>query len=235
MIGCRRGHRRRIARRCRKPGPAKDLALDPGSDALSDGIERKRGRSQAVNQAQDVGEQASRDCDLGKLERDIATVADDLGADLDELLAQARGRPMTGCVGHGECRLRVNYRHRAVSSKVSALRLIADLRGANQNQFFLSVCILADQVREFMQVGDHGIGLDRGVIRGRFNMPLTGARLLRRLGRRLAFAVGRHQRRLARFDEIGVLALDVAETAYLLDQPGDLDRRQVVIGAERRQ
>ena len=30
-----------------------------------------------------LAEQASRDCDLGKLERDIATVADDLGADLD--------------------------------------------------------------------------------------------------------------------------------------------------------
>ncbi len=36
------------------------------------------GRSQAVNQAQDVGEQASRDCDLGKLEGDIAIVAVDL-------------------------------------------------------------------------------------------------------------------------------------------------------------
>ena len=29
---------------------------------------------------------------------------------------------------------------------------------------FLSVRILADQVREFAQVGDHGIGLDRRVI-----------------------------------------------------------------------
>ncbi len=48
---------------------------------------RYRGRSQAVNQAQDVGEQASRDCDLSELERDIATVADDLGAGLDQLLA----------------------------------------------------------------------------------------------------------------------------------------------------
>ena len=44
---------------------------------------RQRGRSQAVDQAQDVGEHASRDRDLGDLERDIATVADDLGADLD--------------------------------------------------------------------------------------------------------------------------------------------------------
>jgi hypothetical protein len=31
--------------------------------------------------------------DLGHLERDVATVADDLGADLDQLLAQAGKRP----------------------------------------------------------------------------------------------------------------------------------------------
>ena len=55
---------------------------------------RQRGRPQAVNQAQDVGEQASRDCDLGKLERDIATVADDLGADLDQFLPQGHQRPV---------------------------------------------------------------------------------------------------------------------------------------------
>ncbi len=35
---------------------------------------RERGRSQVVDQAQYVGEQASRDCDLGELERDIPTV-----------------------------------------------------------------------------------------------------------------------------------------------------------------
>ena len=57
---------------------------------------------QAVNQSQDVGEQASRDCDLGKLERDIATVADDLGADLDQLLSKRRQRPMFHRLGQGE-------------------------------------------------------------------------------------------------------------------------------------
>ncbi len=46
-------------------------------------LRRSGSWSQIINQAQDVGEQASRDCDLGKLERDIATVANDLGADLD--------------------------------------------------------------------------------------------------------------------------------------------------------
>ena len=62
---------------------------------------------------------------------------------------------------------------------------------------FLSVRVLADQVGELVQVGDHGVGLDRGVIRGRFNMTVNaGTRrfnrrhLLRRFGRRLAGAVG---------------------------------------------
>ncbi len=100
-----------------------------------------------------------------------------------------------------------------------------------------SVRFTADQVREFAPVGDHGIGLDRGVIRGRFNVTLNAGtrRLLRRRGGRLAGAVGRHQRRFPCLDEIGVLALDVAEAPYLLGQPGDLDRRPVVVGAERRQ
>ena len=59
---------------------------------------------------------------------------------------------------------------------------------------FSSVRILADQVGELVQVGDHGIGVERGVIRGRFNVTLNAERrrLLRRLGRRLAGAVGRH-------------------------------------------
>ncbi len=39
-----------------------------------------------VDAAQDVGEQASRDRDLGKLEGDIAAMAHDLSADLDKLL-----------------------------------------------------------------------------------------------------------------------------------------------------
>ena len=43
---------------------------------------------------QDVGEQISRNGDLGHLERDIAPMADDLRADLDELLLQTRQRPI---------------------------------------------------------------------------------------------------------------------------------------------
>ncbi len=56
-------------------------------------------RSQPVNQEQDGGEQDSRDCDLGKLERDIATVANDLGADLDQLLSKRRQRPVLDLLG----------------------------------------------------------------------------------------------------------------------------------------
>ena len=47
------------------------------------GLRRSGSWSQIINQAQDVGEQASRDCDLGELERDIAAVAHDLDVDLD--------------------------------------------------------------------------------------------------------------------------------------------------------
>ena len=62
---------------------------------------------------------------------------------------------------------------------------------------FLSVRVLADQVGEFMQVGDHGIGLDRGVPEGEQRGPVQHhagrgktRRLLRRLGRRLAPGAG---------------------------------------------
>ena len=45
-------------------------------------------RSEPIDSAEDVGEQVMRDSDLGHLEDDVATVADDLRADLDELFAQ---------------------------------------------------------------------------------------------------------------------------------------------------
>ena len=50
-------------------------------------------RPQPGDQRQDVGEHLPRDRDLGHLERDVAPVADDLGADLDQLLSQAGQRP----------------------------------------------------------------------------------------------------------------------------------------------
>ena len=45
-------------------------------------------RSEPIDPAEDVGEQVTRDGDLGHLEDDVATMADDLRADLDELFAQ---------------------------------------------------------------------------------------------------------------------------------------------------
>lgn len=47
-----------------------------------------------TNELQDVGEQAPRHGNLGHLEGDIAPVADDLGADLDQLLLEAGQRPV---------------------------------------------------------------------------------------------------------------------------------------------
>ena len=47
-------------------------------------------RSELVDAAQDVGEQVARNGDLGHLERDVTAMADDLRANLDELLAQRR-------------------------------------------------------------------------------------------------------------------------------------------------
>ena len=49
------------------------------------------------DQPQDVGEQVSGNCDLGHLERDIAPVANDLRADLDQLLLQSHQRPQSAC------------------------------------------------------------------------------------------------------------------------------------------
>ena len=55
-----------------------------------DGINgRDRRRSEPIDSAEDVGEQVTRDSDLGHLEDDVAPVADDLRSDLDELLSQA--------------------------------------------------------------------------------------------------------------------------------------------------
>ena len=49
---------------------------------------RQRGWPQPVNQAQDLGEQCSGDGDFCELECDVAAVAHDLRADLDEFVAQ---------------------------------------------------------------------------------------------------------------------------------------------------
>ncbi len=63
---------------------------------------RQGSRPQPVNPAQDLGEQAPGYGNLGQLERDIATVADYLRSDLDQLLSKRRQRPMFHRLGQGE-------------------------------------------------------------------------------------------------------------------------------------
>ena len=55
------------------------------------------------DQPQDVGEELSRDGDLGHLEGDIVAVSDDLGTNLDELLLQADQRPAPYRLGRCQC------------------------------------------------------------------------------------------------------------------------------------
>ena len=51
-------------------------------------------RPQLIDHAQDVGEELARYEDLGHLERDIARMADNLRADLDQLFTQRRHQPV---------------------------------------------------------------------------------------------------------------------------------------------
>jgi hypothetical protein len=62
---------------------------------------------QPGNKRQDVGEHLSRHCDLGHLERDVAAVADDLGTDLDQLLAQTGQRPRLRRLGIASVRMKL--------------------------------------------------------------------------------------------------------------------------------
>ena len=55
--------------------------------------------SEPVDAAQDVGEQVFRNCHFGHLEDDIAPMADELRAGVNELLAQRRQRLLLD--GHG--------------------------------------------------------------------------------------------------------------------------------------
>ncbi len=61
-----------------------------------------RRRAQLRDQPQDVSEQMARDGDFGHLKGDVAAVADDLCADLDQLLAQTRQRPLLNRFGYRE-------------------------------------------------------------------------------------------------------------------------------------
>ena len=57
----------------------------------------RRRRPQSGDQPQDVVEHLSRHRDLGHLEHDVATVADHLSADLDQLIPQTRQTPPLRC------------------------------------------------------------------------------------------------------------------------------------------
>ena len=58
--------------------------------------------TQSGNQPQDISEQSFRVGHLSHLEGDIATVANDLGTNLDQLLLQAGQRPVTDRLGCGQ-------------------------------------------------------------------------------------------------------------------------------------
>jgi len=60
---------------------------------------RSRLWPEPVDAAQDISEQASRDCDVGHLERDVTAMADDLATNLDQFVSQAGQRPMPHGVG----------------------------------------------------------------------------------------------------------------------------------------
>ena len=57
---------------------------------------------EAVGAVQDISEQVSWDCDLGHLEGDIAPVAHDLAADLDQPVSERRQRPVPHGVGQDQ-------------------------------------------------------------------------------------------------------------------------------------
>ncbi len=57
---------------------------------------------QPVNQAQDLSKQGSWYGDLCHLERDTATVANDVGADLDQLLSKRGHGPLLDLIEQGQ-------------------------------------------------------------------------------------------------------------------------------------
>ena len=69
------------------PLPSSSVAADPQRSSC-----RGRWRPKPGNKHQDVSEHQPRYRDLGHLERNVAAVADDLRADLDQLFAQAGQR-----------------------------------------------------------------------------------------------------------------------------------------------
>ncbi len=92
---------------------------------------RQRSQPQPVNQAQDHSEQGSWYGDLRHLERDIATVASNRGADLDQLLPQRGQRPVFDLLRQPQCLLWVISGHFSYPSVMSALGGKADIATRN--------------------------------------------------------------------------------------------------------
>jgi hypothetical protein len=75
-------------------------------DCCSPGTPRscqERPRPESVDPAQDLREQRPWHRHLGQLEHDVAAMAYDPGADLDQLLAQGGQRPMLDPLRHDQC------------------------------------------------------------------------------------------------------------------------------------
>ncbi len=67
------------------------------------GLRRSGSSSQFIDPPQDFPKQAPRHGNLRQLERDVATMADNFGPDLDQLLAQSGQRPMLDLLRQRQC------------------------------------------------------------------------------------------------------------------------------------
>ncbi len=77
------------------------------------GLRRSGSSPEIIDQAQDFPKQFPRHGNLGQLEGDIATMADDLGPDLDQLLPERRKRSILDLLGQHRLLLLARKRHSA--------------------------------------------------------------------------------------------------------------------------
>ena len=92
-------------RNCLHQGaPRPRFLLEPMATGRTSRWRWIRRQPQFGDQPQNLGEQHSWHGDLGHLERNVASVADDLRADLDKLLLQAGQGPVLDWLGRRECR-----------------------------------------------------------------------------------------------------------------------------------
>ena len=77
------------------------------------GLHRSRAWSQFIDPPQNFPEQVPWHRHFGHLERDVATMADDLGSDLDQLLPRRGQRPVFQFLRQGESPFMARNRHQA--------------------------------------------------------------------------------------------------------------------------